>query len=169
MAFSWRFFVGFPSLLSLPLLSPLLLDNRSERKSCTNLTAECSFYMDKWFWIGNIHLYLSNYTILSNPVEHFDILHYFITLLFCVGTFLFFCYSPRATKLPNVYCQSVSLPPKQLVRKQLTDLLPSYPFTLLFSQHSRSSYTFTDRRNREFSSRNCLQLKKCCYLIVIYT
>lgn len=139
MAFSWCFFVSFPSLLSLPLLSPLLLDNRSEHKSCTNLTAECSFYMDKWLWIGNIHLYLSNYTILSNPVEHFDILHYFITLLFCVEIFLFFLLQSESHKtasqsrfLQNL--TSVCLgTTKQLVRKQLTDPLPLYPFTLLFS------------------------------------
>lgn len=134
MAFSWRFFVGFPSLLSLPLLSPLLLDNRSEHKSCTNLTAECSFYMDKWFWIGNIHLYLSNYTILSNPVEHFDILHYFITLLFCVEIFLFFSVTVREPQncQMSIVSQCRFLQNSWCVNS-LTDLLPSYPFTLLFS------------------------------------
>lgn len=148
------FLCWFPLLAFTAITQSLLLDNRSEHKSCTNLTAECSFYMDKWFWIGNIHLYLSNYTILSNPVEHFDILHYFITLLFCVEIFLFFCYSPRATKLPNVYCQSVSLPPKQLVRKQF-DRSSAFVsvYSVVFSpQHSRSSYTFTDGCHHEFSS-----------------
>lgn len=82
--------------------------------------------------------------------------------------FFFFCYSPWATKLPNVYCQSVSLPPKQLVRKQF-DRSSAFVsvYSVVFSpQHSRSSYTFTDRCQREFFSWNCLQLKKCCYLTV---
>lgn len=42
-------------------------------------------------------------------------------------------------------------------------------YSVVFSpQHSRSSDTFTDRCHREFSSWNCLQLKKCCYLTVRY-
>lgn len=58
--------------------------------------------LDKRFLSGNIHLYLSNQTILSNPVEHFDILHYFIMLLFCVEIFFLSVWEPQSCQMSFV-------------------------------------------------------------------